>query len=272
MEVVVTDDGSSEINRSVVEAFARDADFPIRFTTHPHDGFRLARCRNEGVAVSTAPYLLFVDGDCLLPPDHVRWHLEYRRSGRVVVGDCWRLDRETSERVTLETIEREEFLDLVSPRERRRLALKALRGWCYHLFRCKMHPRMTGNNIGVWRTDCERVNGFDENYVGWGFEDRDMQLRLSRLGLRFKTILGRTATCHLWHPPVPSFARNGVGTKNLAYYQRGEVPTRCQIGLAERIRDFDLGGTVEACGDFDDGPDLIPFPTWARGATYRKAA
>lgn len=272
MEVVVTDDGSDEGNQEVVEAFAAEVDCPVRYTTHPHGGFWLARCRNEGVAVSAAPYLLFVDGDCILPPDHVRRHLEQRRLGRVVVGDCWRLDREGSERVTLESIACGEFLRRIPPRERRRLALKAIRAWCYYRMRCKMLPRMTGNNIGIWRADYERVNGFDENYVGWGYEDRDLQLRLSRLGLRFKSILGQTATCHLWHPTEPTYARNGVGTRNLAYYQRDAVPTRCTLGIAERIRDFDLDTRVYSWGCADDGPVAIPLPIRSPASPSRRAA
>src|ERR1700752_319562 len=71
MEVVVTDDGSRDETPQVVFDFARKVDFPVRFTTHAHTTFQLARSRNEGVAASTAPYILFLDGDCLLPPDHV---------------------------------------------------------------------------------------------------------------------------------------------------------------------------------------------------------
>jgi glycosyltransferase involved in cell wall biosynthesis len=283
MEVVVTDDGSSETVRPVVEAFARRPDFPVRFTTHVHDGFRLARCRNEGVLVSKAPYLLFTDGDCVLPPDHVRCHLEFRRTGRVVVGDCYRLDRETSERITDGALRSGEYLAWVPRPERRRMALKAFRGWWYHLLRCAMHPRMTGNNIGIWRADLERINGYDENFVGWGLEDRDLQLRLSRLGLRFRSILGRTVACHLWHPFVATFARNNVGTKNLDYFRRGDVATRCHAGLLERQRASghalaEAHVVVPGCADPADaacdraGPVSIPFPARREGAGLKKAA
>ena len=83
-----------------------------------------------------------------------------------------------------------------------------------------MRPRLTGCNIALWRDDYERVNGFDENFVGWGLEDRDLQLRLSQLGLRFRSIVLATAACHLWHRPHPTFARNNEGTANLRYFQR----------------------------------------------------
>ena len=76
LEVVVTDDGSRDETPQVVRQFAAAVPFPVRMTTHPHDGFQLARCRNEGVQASTADYFVFLDGDCIIPPDHLLVHLQ----------------------------------------------------------------------------------------------------------------------------------------------------------------------------------------------------
>ncbi len=45
----------------------------------------------------------------------------------------------------------------------------------------------------------KRVNGFDECFQGWGFEDSDFAARLIESGVRLKN--GRLATnvYHLWH-------------------------------------------------------------------------
>ena len=67
-ELVVTDDGSTDNTLEVVEAFRRRVNFPVKFVTHPRLGFQASRCRNEGAAATSAPYLLFLDGDCVLPP------------------------------------------------------------------------------------------------------------------------------------------------------------------------------------------------------------
>jgi glycosyltransferase involved in cell wall biosynthesis len=230
-ELIVTDDGSTDETSRVVEAFARRADFPVKFTTHENQGFRLARCRNEGVAVAAAPYLLFTDADCLLPPDHLATHLKWRRPGTVVAGDCYRLDMAASQRVTEAVVQSGEYQRWISRREKRRLAKKGFCGRIASLLRIPMRPRLTGCNIALWRDDYERINGFDENFVGWGLEDRDLQLRLSRLGLRFRSIVLATAPIHLWHHPHPTFARNNEGTANLRYYQRAEVPVHCRNGL-----------------------------------------
>ena len=235
-EVVVTDDGSRDETLRLLARAARHVRFPLTFTTHDHDGFRLSRCRNEGVAASTAPYLLFTDGDCILPPDHLRIHLEVRRPGRVVAGDCLRLDEFPSNAVDAAGLRAGQFPRRLPPGERVRLGLKGLRAKLYETCRTPMRPRLTGNNIGVWRRDYEQVNGFDEQYVGWGLEDRDLQVRLERLGLRAWSILLRTAPVHLWHPPAPSFARNNEGTANLAYFVAlPERPTFCSDGFTKTV-------------------------------------
>ncbi|PRP61140.1 hypothetical protein C7B72_23620 [Bacillus halotolerans] len=54
-------------------------------------------------------------------------------------------------------------------------------------------------NMGVWRADVYAVNGFDESFTGWGYEDSDFAIRLLRAGI--KRLDGRyyAPVFHLWH-------------------------------------------------------------------------
>jgi len=237
MEVVVADDGSTAATLNVVKRFAGKTSFPLSLTTHQHDGFQLARTRNEGVLASTAPYLLFVDCDCLLPPDHVWHHLEAARPNTVIVGDCVRLDAESSATVDKEFIQAQKYERLVSLPERRRIFFKTLKDQIYGVLPVANRPRLTGNNIGIARQDFDRVNGFDENFVGWGLEDSDLQRRLAMAGLKFRTILGRTVTYHLWHEPADSFSRNNLKTRNLEYFQMKLTSPICEHGISRRQPD-----------------------------------
>ena len=180
-EVVVTDDGSTDRTAEVVEAFSRDVDFPVRFTTHPHDGFRLSQCRNEGVAASCAV------------PVVSRWRLRVAAgscagpSGAPAAGLCdgWRLRRleqEASARVDERVLRSGEYRDWVAPGEKRRLAKLYRSALLYTAIRHPNKPKLIGNNVGIWRSDYERVNGYDENFHGWGCEDDDLRLRLRRAG------------------------------------------------------------------------------------------
>ena len=134
-EVVVADDGSCDETIPLVRSLANEVRYPLSYVTHEHEGFRLARCRNEGAAASSAPYLLFTDGDCVLPPDHVQAHLRARRPGVVVGSDCARLDATASARIDLAMIREGRTVLGVHLGERLRLIGKAVRAKVYEVAR-----------------------------------------------------------------------------------------------------------------------------------------
>ncbi|MDC0936834.1 glycosyltransferase [Pirellulales bacterium] len=233
-EVVVTDDGSRDETPDLVRTFAKTSEFPVRFATHEHRGFQLAACRNNGVRASTAPYLLFSDGDCVFPPNHLQRHLAARRRGVVRAGDCVLLDRDTSASISPARIAGEDFLDSVPPqlfRRPRRLHRRAL--W-YQMIRHGAKPTLVGNNIGVWRSQLERINGFDQQFRGWGCEDDDLAARLRRAGFAIRSVLGYTHAYHLWHPPHSTTPAKWSEGTNVAYLRRPVALTRCLSGLEER--------------------------------------
>ena len=234
-EVVVTDDGSTDETHRIIEEFARSVQFPVTLTTHPHAAFQLARCRNEGAIASTAPYLLLLDGDCVLPRDHVLIHLQRRHHGHAMCGYCARLDKATSERPDTDAIWSTEHARWMPRPQARALAKRDRKARFYRLIRHPRKPELTGGNCAVWRTDFENVNGFDENFEGWGGEDTDLGRRLRRAGVQIESILKYTHTYHLWHTPdvtAPQRIRDGV---NHPYFERGFRFTRCMNGLVTRL-------------------------------------
>jgi len=233
-EVVVTDDGSQDQTPRLVREFAAAVSFPVRFTTHAHDGFQLSRCRNEGAGASTAEYLVFVDGDCILPPDHLRIHLDRRRDNTAQAGYFARIDQATSERITDDDIRRGDFARWVSWGERWHLVKLQWKSAFYSLIRDPTRPKLFGNNIGIARRDYERVNGYDENFRGWGCEDDDLRLRLRAASVQIESILRWTHIYHLWHPKTPSAPKTWREGANVEYFQRPVRLTRCLAGLARR--------------------------------------
>lgn len=232
IEVVVTDDGSRDDTGQVVSRFAGRVGFPVQFTTHPHRTYQLARCRNEGVAVSRAPYLLFLDGDCLIPPDHVWQHLRCRRRGVAMAGYCCLLTEQVSQELAVDDVYAGRFVEWAEPdalRELRRLDRKSR---LYEWLRHPTKPKLFGGNVGIHREDYERVNGYDEQFEGWGCEDDDLRLRLRQLGVRIRSILRWTRTYHLWHPPgttTPALWREG---NNVDYLRRRDRAPYCRAGLS----------------------------------------
>ena len=248
-EVIVADDGSRDETASVVAEFAGTAPFPVRFVTHDHAGFQAARCRNSGVRESTAPHLLFVDGDCVLPPDHLEAHLRAWRPGVVTSGYCVRLTEEASRQIDVQTIRRGDVHHFAAASELRKLASMHRKAWWYGLIGHRTKPALRSTDFSLARADFERVNGFDEQFRGWGGEDDDLGRRLKAAGVRQVSVLDRTRVYHLWHPPVPSKTHEWRDGANVGYLQRPVRLTRCLAGLSQRtMRDL----TVRIAGEPHD--------------------
>jgi glycosyltransferase involved in cell wall biosynthesis len=235
-EVVVSDDGSNDGTAETVAAFAAEKDVPVQFTTQPHEGFRLARVRNNAARLARGRYLLFLDGDCVLPPHHLAAHRRRRRPAAALLGYCARLTEAASRPLLERGSARQELAGLVTADEARLLARRHRRARWHTLIRHPTKPRLAGGDFGVWRADFERVNGFDERFEGWGQEDDDLGLRLRTAGVTLASILDATCSLHVWHPTDPTATRRWRDGVNVGYFERRGRLTACRRGLASRSR------------------------------------
>lgn len=67
-------------------------------------------------------------------------------------------------------------------------------------------------NLAVWKQDFMAVGGFDESYVGWGYEDADLVIRLMKNNVRRKNGHFAAPVIHLWHEE----AKRDNAAQNLA--------------------------------------------------------
>ena len=84
-------------------------------------------------------------------------------------------------------------------------------------------------NFAAWRSDLERVNGFDERFTGWGFEDSDLAIRLGRAGVRLGALPGAGTVLHLHHRE----SDRSLAGENLARLREIEraASVRAELGL-----------------------------------------
>ena len=204
-EIIIADDGSTANTRACVEELARGAPVPVRHVWQPDEGFRAAMARNRGTLAASGEYIVFLDGDCIPQRDFVARHRALARPGCLVSGSRILLGEALTRRVLAENID---VAGTTLPTLLRwRLAgdmNKALqlavrwpdlgrtrRGFSWR--------RIKSCNLGVWRSDLERVNGFDESFTGWGHEDSDLVVRLFHAGVRRRDGAFATEVFHLWH-------------------------------------------------------------------------
>jgi GT2 family glycosyltransferase len=154
---------------------------------------------------SSGDYVVFLDGDCVPRPNFVSRHRQLANAGHLVTGSRVLL----SPGYTLRTLAERIDLSKLSWRDKLKLRLtgdlnKFLQtvltlpdvGRSSRRFSWR---RIKSCNLGVWRADLLRVNGFDESFQGWGHEDSDLVVRLFNAGVMRKEGAFATEVYHLWH-------------------------------------------------------------------------
>jgi glycosyltransferase involved in cell wall biosynthesis len=240
-EVVIADDGSTdETVRRIEEMIDRYA-FPISHVSHPKDGFRLSATRNNGIRHARGDYLVFLDCDFLVLPDTIRQHLKLARPGRFVAGSCKYLNEEQS-RIILDSDISPDLLerfyrelperDIIA--QHRRYIKRSI------LIRLRLaSPRKQslGGHLSIYKKDIEHINGYDEDFTGWGGEDEDLGIRLAAAGIHCLSAVRYARVMHVWHPSVAKTSSNTnwhQGTLS-DYFNRGKIPFRCANGLTKQI-------------------------------------
>ena len=228
--LTVADDGSGPETAEFVAAFARVAPFPVEHVRLEHEGFRKARITNEAVRRADGePLIVMTDGDCIPPPRFLERHVAAHGPRTFAVGGAYRLDRETTERLTEADVDDPTRLEaLVTPAGRRDLWRRRWKSRAGVWLRLPRRPKTLGLNIGIDRALYEEVNGFDEEFVGYGLEDSDLRDRLMRLAPRpvVRVLYGENDVFHQWHPMAPS----RIEFPNRGYYETAR-PIRCSKGL-----------------------------------------
>src|SRR5690242_5422532 len=85
-EVIIADDGSGPEMPAFIDSFSKRAPFPIRYLSHPDQGFRKSKILNQAIRLSSAPYLIFIDADCIPHRNYVREHFDDQSPRAVLVG------------------------------------------------------------------------------------------------------------------------------------------------------------------------------------------
>ncbi len=209
LEVLVADDGSGGRTRERIAARTARFPVPLIHVWQADRGFRAAAIRNRAAARARGDYLVFLDGDCLVRPDFLAAHGRLARPGAFVAGNRVLTGPAFAREVLSRGLHPETWpwWRLWRRVDRPAALLRFPLGPLRRLGRRRWQGVKTCN-LGLWRADLERVNGLDEAFSGWGYEDSDLAVRLLASGL--ERLDGRFATTviHLWHPERPPDAAN----------------------------------------------------------------
>jgi len=192
-EIVISDDGSKEdVKGALVDLFR----------------------------VSDGDYLIFLDQDLIFTRDMIRTFIEQQEQGKFTVCYPVRLTEAQTQMINEDVIANFRFDQIFTKKQIEKIHSQFRKDKFYY-FLHKFHlrplgPKFRGGAAGINREDYEKINGYDENYIGWGNEDDDLGQRLYHIGVRGKNISLDDFPIHLYHEPF----HNQGERVNLSYHEK----------------------------------------------------
>lgn len=250
--VVVTCDCESPDIETLLRTWGNRLELPIIHTSRPHynearlnqvrnNGFRaldklglLTAKRNPNQPIDENARVIVLDGDTVLAPTAVERHQQMGMGFDLVIPYRVDLTPERTVDFTPEAIIRgqvdpeptEDDLAVLEVRHRRYVRQLWLKG----LGLGKAHkPKIIGGHHSVSVSSYLEVNGYDERYVGYGFDDDDLAKRIYRSGGTSVIAVRDIVAFHLYHPSrkPEKMAR----TEAYRRFRDRSLPARCERGF-----------------------------------------
>ena len=234
-EIIIADDGSGEETRKTIEEFAASSGLTIIHVSQEHKGFRAAQSRNNALRIANGDFIAFLDQDGLAYQNWLDRHFELRKPGMFNVGGLIMLDEKSSFGISNESVLLGEFEKIHSSTEEKRIHRLQKKSGFYAFLRrmglgVKNKPKLDSGNFAIHKSDIEKVNGFDENYVGWGQEDDDLGRRLYLAGIMPNPVMDTARVSHIWHERDASAPQKWAEGRNVEYFSRKDIDPYCKNG------------------------------------------
>ncbi len=230
-EIVVADDGSRPDTAELVQAFGASSPVPVIHSWQEDQGFRSARSRNKAIAQARGEYIILIDGDIVLEPHFVEDHQSFAQSGYFVQGSRALLGPELSAQALASG--RFRLPMFARGVENKKNCLRSTVLARLFSFKSKRLGGVKTCNFAFWKHDAQQVNGFNEDFVGWGREDSEFAARLINAGIRRQDLKFFGLGYHLHHP-INTRDRLAINDALLKATIE-EKRTRCGRGLDQHL-------------------------------------
>ena len=208
VELIIADDGSTSDTTNLISSYTKKFNNIIH-VWQEDKGFQKSKILNKSVAISTGEYLIFLDGDCIPFNDFILQHLKLKQPGYFIAGHRVLLSPKFTNQIlndiTLQnTITQFNIFKWILYYFLKKInkflftiRLNTCSKWRYLGANNWRYPK--GCNFSVHKNDFITINGFDEDYCGWGHEDSDLFIRLIKNGIIIKNGKFSIPVLHLWH-------------------------------------------------------------------------
>jgi len=196
-EIIIADDGSNDKTKDLIANSNKKYGLNIIHSWQEDVGFRAARSRNNAIFKSSGDYIIIIDGDTILNTNFVRDHILSSEPGYFVQGSRVLLSKNKTKKILAEKKINFSFFSLGLKNRKNSIHSKLLSS----IFskKTKHIHGIKSCNMAFHKKDCIDINGFNNDFEGWGREDSEFVVRLINSGVKRKNIRFNAIQFHLWH-------------------------------------------------------------------------
>ena len=196
-EVIVADDGSSDETKSLINTYRNFLSVPLKHVWHPDLGFRKTIILNKAYACAIGEYIIQIDGDIILHPYFIQDHITHAKKSQFIHGGRVLLNSTI-------TLERLKDFNINFHFFNKGLTNRLNTIYSPFLSRFFQSPSISlkktrGCNFSCWKRDFNMVNGYNQDMIGWGFEDSELSARLINNNILKNRLKFTALTYHLYH-------------------------------------------------------------------------
>lgn len=199
-QVIIADDGSTHETTAAIHNFKKTSPIRIDHIWHEDVGFRKSIILNKAIAKATGDYIIQIDGDVIPHKHFIKDHLNFAKPGTYVAGTRVNTNERLKNKIIQHQLTAIPLLAMGSKNFFNSLRIPVL---SYSLEKYRTAEKdiyyVKGCNMGFWKQDFLNVNGYDEDYTGWGLEDSDLSIRLHNNGVKKRYLKMAAIVYHLWH-------------------------------------------------------------------------
>ncbi|WP_276484064.1 glycosyltransferase family 2 protein [Paraflavitalea pollutisoli] len=196
-EILIADDGSTVATRKLVDWCRPLFKIPITYTWQEDQGFRKSLILNKVMKEATADYIIQIDGDIVLHPRFIEDHLQQARERMFVQGSRVILNPRTTANVLAGAVKQLHCFSRGVSNRFNAIRFPPLSPLI------RSNPNSSANikacNLAFWRKDYIAINGYDNDFQGWGWEDCEFAARLIHSGVLKKRVKLAAICYHLHH-------------------------------------------------------------------------
>lgn len=197
-EIIIADDGSGIETQNLIKSWQLKSKIPIIHSWQEDVGFRLATSRNKAIAIASGDYIIMIDGDLILHQNFVKDHIKHSKPNQFVIGTRALLN----ENYTKELIDNKNISFNISLKNilsnKKNLINNNFLSKLFS-FKTKSDKQVRGCNVACFKLDLIKVNGFNEDFIGWGREDTEIVNRFLNAKIIRKNIKFNANTLHIYH-------------------------------------------------------------------------